>query len=1595
MAKDEIILKLRVEDGDLKLSSANIDKQSKALDKNTKKKKQGTQGSNKFNKAEKALYQTNLSSAKGFSKMNQTMGGSSGLVAAYATLAANVFAATAAFGALSRAAQFENLKKGLTELGAQSGQTLSLVADRLRDVTGNAISMEEAMRSAAMGISGGFGGKELEGLAKIAKGASITLGRSLPDAFDRLTRGAIKLEPEILDELGIMVRVDEAAQAYAATIGKTAQSLTQMEKRQAFMNAILEQGESKFGAIADELDADPYSKLASTFHDLTQAMFGFVNETLKVGKVVGYLGENIVALAGVMILLGSSVLAKMIPALSDAGGRALSAAKSMHDLAQATVEAGAAQQKAKIMGLGVGMEARTGGEKAYLGQVKAIQKLVAEGKQDVITTKKLNELKTKNSQILSGLTRKGITRETAQSASHKASIRRAKTERRQINSLIAQEEVRIKLKQKALVLDTVAAEKAAVGTAIATYQAGAQTFAQASSTISGGYKLLAGNLDELSRKALKLKEGQALPWMTTAMNKLKAATVTATGQMQLLGTAFLKALPWIGALVAISAILYGIWQKVYNTKEHKAYVKSVDNLDKIFDELPKKAQAYERAVNNVKNLADAQVNSWKVVSGVITEITAGIEAMNKAREADIMNKDPRLDKTLGQMPGEERLIVGGAAEAGWERLDDGRLKLEKYTVALGSLSKQINEEGLDREGLEMLTKFANTEEVKRLGQLFETELPEVTKELAKGLNEGLQVISEETTGRQFLDMIKGIFVDSKSALGSLGPAAEALRTSFKEGEKEATNFLKTFAKKTSVDKLKDSLDSIQSTFKDFKQAVGDAGKTELEEFGKKFLDIGPAIGQLIGPEFERIQKSLREQSTILDKLKDKHGENSNEFDVQKKIVDDIVLSLGGQSSALIDVFDNVKAIQKSERQRKTINDQITKQIALQQKLYKSSVSLAGMDNKLKQKQLKMEVAVLKANKEILKMDTQRYKIGTYNSGQDMTIGYEELMDIVKDDAVTLANILADSNIDQEEFEQGQFGRFKMLMKVAELRNTESRSALEVQLQTAEALKEQLSLQEDIIKLQRTGNKLRQQHTNFIRKGTTALDAGATALLAIETAQQEYEFALNRAKIEKDIIAAKAGLQIKDMELLNAQIKLVNAQTDSNIQGIDPTTFTDQVNENTRLAQEAIDLNVINLRDAVVMAIDKAFKELGDALREGAISPMEYIRGIETIGKARTEVSLYRTGEEHEVPEGQMGPPAPVTVGDQTDPKEKRLMEMRQSIEAMKPLMDQMMQMAEQLGPEGEVMIAMNTGMFTMAEGFMTMASSTEEGVGRMALAANVAAGVLASIADIMAKSSQSKIANIDKEINAEKKRDGKSKQSLAKIKAMEAKKEQMKRKAFEQNKKMLMAQAVMNTAAAILSVFAAPDLPAWFSKVAMAVVMGAIGMAQIGIISSMKYDGGGASTGDVSTPSAINIGERGNKVDVSQQASAGELAYLRGARGIGTSSTAFTPTGGAAGLRKGYADGGEILVGERGPEQITPLSPMQVWPSDMGAKSQINANFTIHAIDAQGVEDVLMAQQGNIIGMIRSAANDHGEEFLEVVNTDMYGEPKSAGGVDY
>ena len=310
---------------------------------------------------------------------------------------------------------------------------------------------------------------------------------------------------------------------------------------------------------------------------------------------------------------------------------------------------------------------------------------------------------------------------------------------------------------------------------------------------------------------------------------------------------------------------------------------------------------------------------------------------------------------------------------------------------------------------------------------------------------------------------------------------------------------------------------------------------------------------------------------------------------------------------------------------------------------------------------------------------------------------------------------------------------------------------------------------------------------------------------------------------------------------------------------------------------------------------------------------------------------------------------------------------------------------KELGPEGAAVASVVQGALVMSDAYANVGAVFEkngEGMETNAAIASAVASSIGAISTMMAANSKAQIAEIDGQIAAEKRRDGKSKESLAKIASMEKRKEQMARKAFEQNKKMQIAQTVAATAASVMQIMANPLDPTKLWAAMMIPMTLALGAAQVALIAKTKFNGGGAQVGSA-PKTALSVGKRNNSVDVSRGASGGELSYLRGERGTGSNANNFTP-GGAMG-RKGYAAGGEgILVGERGPEIVTPSQPVDVIPNNrLGGSS--NINFSINAVDAAGVEDLLVNQRGNIIRMIREAANDTGERFLETVDTQAYG----------
>ena len=171
-----------------------------------------------------------------------------------------------------------------------------------------------------------------------------------------------------------------------------------------------------------------------------------------------------------------------------------------------------------------------------------------------------------------------------------------------------------------------------------------------------------------------------------------------------------------------------------------------------------------------------------------------------------------------------------------------------------------------------------------------------------------------------------------------------------------------------------------------------------------------------------------------------------------------------------------------------------------------------------------------------------------------------------------------------------------------------------------------------------------------------------------------------------------------------------------------------------------------------------------------------------------------------------------------------------------------------------------------------------------------------------------------------------------------------------------------------------------------------IGAAQLAIISSMSYQGGGSSISG-GGPTAISMGDRRSSVDLARSQSArGELGYFRGESGMGGPEN-FKATGAFSGL-KYRADGGNtaFMVGERGPELFMPDRPGTIVPNDEVAPvGPTNVSFNISTVDATGVEDLLVGQRGNIIGMIREAANSYGQDFVEEVDTSVFS--STTGGV--
>lgn len=258
-------------------------------------------------KAQTRLGQTSASNGRQFAAQSQGLGG---LVAAYAGAAATSFALQQAFAALQKAAQFDQIIQGTNAFTSQFGQSAESVLRDVKRITQGQLSIAEAATSANIALSAGFSTKQLTELADVATKSSRALGRDLQDSFQRLVRGSAKLEAELLDELGIFTRIEPAVEKYAAAVGKSTTALSEFERRQAFVNSVIAEGQSKFAVIdtSNNTAAQSYARLAATITDLALTIGNVIANALV--PLAEYINNNLSAAFGTFGVITALILSK-------------------------------------------------------------------------------------------------------------------------------------------------------------------------------------------------------------------------------------------------------------------------------------------------------------------------------------------------------------------------------------------------------------------------------------------------------------------------------------------------------------------------------------------------------------------------------------------------------------------------------------------------------------------------------------------------------------------------------------------------------------------------------------------------------------------------------------------------------------------------------------------------------------------------------------------------------------------------------------------------------------------------------------------------------------------------------------------------------------------------------------------------------------------------------------------------------------------------------------------------------------------------------------------------------------------------------------
>ncbi len=171
-------------------------------------------------------------------------------------IASAVYAAKKAFDWAEMGANAEQTMFAFNNLAQSVGFDADQMISDLKRLSGQTLSTTEAIKQASAAVVLGINADQIPKLMEIARASARAFGEDVDFMFESIVKGIGRQSKLVLDNLGIVFNANEAYEEYAEKLGKTAKELTDAEKRQAFLNKTIEEGESILRKINTEMQTN-------------------------------------------------------------------------------------------------------------------------------------------------------------------------------------------------------------------------------------------------------------------------------------------------------------------------------------------------------------------------------------------------------------------------------------------------------------------------------------------------------------------------------------------------------------------------------------------------------------------------------------------------------------------------------------------------------------------------------------------------------------------------------------------------------------------------------------------------------------------------------------------------------------------------------------------------------------------------------------------------------------------------------------------------------------------------------------------------------------------------------------------------------------------------------------------------------------------------------------------------------------------------------------------------------------------------------------------------------------------------------------------